>query len=180
MAFEAHYSRVHLLRMVPIGLIFAAGGLWFLLDADLAADPGRRLAGLSALTGLAPATLLAIIGSLAVALGLAGTGHYLRLLFHTGPAMRIDGEGIYWHRWSATPIPWHNVAGLQDYSVSGQKMVRVSLVDRSRNPGGGLLGTLAGLNAATGFGDLSLTMQGTDRGHDELVAALAQFAPAPA
>ncbi|OYQ27252.1 hypothetical protein CHU93_10995 [Sandarakinorhabdus cyanobacteriorum] len=177
MAFEAHYSRGRLLRLLPIDLIFAAVGLWFVTDPDIAADPGRRLEGLAALTGLTPASVVTIIGVLAILLGLAGSVYYLRLLFHRGPAIRSDAQGIFWHRWSASPIPWSNIAGIKDYSIQRQRMVGITLVDPNLSRGHGLLGRPGRFNAATGFGHVSLMTQGTDRDHDELLAALAEFAP---
>ena len=47
--------------------------------------------------------------------------------------------------------------------------------DKSRSPSRGALGKFGSLNKAMGFGDLALTLQGTDGKYDDLLDALARF-----
>jgi hypothetical protein len=175
--FEAHYVRWRLALMVLLGLGFIALGLWFVTaDASVfEGNSGGRLAGLATLLGMTEARFAAILGWLCVLLG-AGAGLVaVQNMVHKGPAIRIDADGIYWHRWSDTPIPWSNVAELSSYAINRQKFLGIKLVDRSLSPPRGLLGKLARLNAATGFGDVALILQGTDRRHEDMEAAAAHF-----
>lgn len=160
MPFEANYSKWRLAMLALLAFGFAALGVWLIGESmsDFAGSGGRRIAGLASLFGVETATMAQIIGGLCVAMGAGALIVALQNMFHKGPVMRVDAQGIYWHRWSETPIPWSNIARMSPYTISSQKMVGITLVDRSLSPSRGLLGKLGSANKAMGFGDLSLTL----------------------
>jgi hypothetical protein len=177
MPFEANYSKWRLAMLALLALGFAALGAWLFGQgsADFEGSGGRKIAGLASLFGVETATMAQILGGICVAMGAGALILAVRNMFHKGPVMRVDALGIYWHRWSETPIPWSNIAQMSPYTISGQKMVGISLVDRSLSPSRGVLGKLGSANKAMGFGDLALSLQGTDGDYEALLAALVHF-----
>lgn len=91
--------------------------------------------------------------------------------------MVIDRNGIYWRQWSETTIPWSAIRSFSRRSVRGQHFVCLHLKNPSMFPKSGAGAWLSGFNRALGFGDIALTVTGTDRRFDELVAAIDSYAP---
>jgi hypothetical protein len=178
MDFEAHYTKARQVMLGLLGLGFGAAGIWMLtLSAvDFEGSAARKIAGLGALFGASAETTGHAIGLIALFMGIAVLPIVLLNLRHKGPALRIDAQGIYAHRWSEQPIPWSNVAKVAPYSVQRQKFVGVTLIDPALNRKAGLFGKLSGANRALGYGDLALSVQGTDGQYDDLVEALLRHA----
>jgi hypothetical protein len=177
MIFEAHYSKWRLAMLALLSLGFAALGMWMIsqVASDFEGSGARKIAGLASLFGVETATMGHIIGWLCIAIGALALLVSLRNMFHKGPVIRVDQQGIFWHRWSETPIPWSNIAQLSPYTISSQKMVGITLVDRALSPSRGLTGKFGSANKALGYGDLALTLQGTDGEYEALLAALVHF-----
>jgi len=91
--------------------------------------------------------------------------------------MIIDRNGIYWRQWSEVTIPWSAIRHFSRRSVRGQQFVCLHLKDPSMFSRAGALAWLAAFNRRLNFGDVALTVTGTDRSHDELVAAIDRYAP---
>lgn len=91
--------------------------------------------------------------------------------------MVIDRNGIFWRQWSEMTIPWGAVRSFSRRSVKGQHFVCLHLKNPSMFPRAGAGAWLAGLNRGLNFGDVALTVTGTDRSFDELVAAIDRYAP---
>jgi hypothetical protein len=108
--------------------------------------------------------------------GLAGLVG-VRQLFSSGPDTRIDGQGIWWRRWSDQRIPWDAIAALYPAGVGRTSLLCLTLVDRDAYPSTRVMGKFAGLNRASGFGDIAVGVTGTDRSFAELVEAVERFAP---
>jgi hypothetical protein len=162
MAFEAYYSKWRLAAFALLGLGFAAMGAWIVGLLGSGAEDASlvvKIAGWGCLT-----------------MGLAVPFITIGQALHSGPAIRIDQTGIFWHRWSSSVIPWSNVSRVEPYSINSQKMVGITLIDRNLNKKQGILGKLSSANRAMGFGDLALTVQGTDRKFDEMLEALLRHA----
>jgi hypothetical protein len=178
MDFEAHYTKFRQVMLGLLGAGFGAVGFWMLTQtaADFEGSSGRRIASLGAMFGVSAETAGHTIGLIALFMGIATLPIIVLNLRHKGPALRVSAEGVYWHRWSQTPIPWSNVAKIAPYSVQGQKMVGITLIDPALNKKPGLFGKLSSANRAMGFGDLSLSVQGTDGKYDDLVEALLRHA----
>lgn len=98
-------------------------------------------------------------------------------LFRSGPDVRIDERGIWWRRWSDQIIPWSAITALYPASVGRTSFLCLRLVDRAAYPSTRALGKFAGLNRASGFGDIAVGVTGTDRSFTELIAAVERFAP---
>jgi len=174
MIFEAYYSKAKLALMAVLGVLFAALGAWMLTQTadDMADGGGRKIVALANLFGTEPATMAHIIGWLCIAMGVAVLPIVLLNLRHKGPAMRIDANGVYWHRWSEETIPWTNIDTLKPYSVQAQKFVGITLFDPSLTTRKGLLGKLKGVNNALGYGHVALSLQGTDGDYAGMVETL--------
>lgn len=178
MDFEAHYTKARQLLLGLLGLGFGAAGLWMLTlsAADFEGSSARKIAGLAALFGVSTQTVGHAIGLIALFMGIAILPIVVLNLRHKGAALRINADGIYSHRWSEQPIPWSNVAKVEPYSVQRQKFVGVTLIDPALNRKPGMFSKLSGANRALGYGDLALTVQGTDGNYDDLVEALLRHA----
>jgi hypothetical protein len=95
-----------------------------------------------------------------------------RQLFRTEPVLEIDQAGILWRRWSDQIIPWSAIAGMSVLHIRRQRSLTLTLFAPENFPGKGLMGLLAGPNRAMSGGDISLNLAGTDRGFDDMLAAI--------
>jgi hypothetical protein len=109
------------------------------------------------------------------ACGLVGA----RQLLRTGPVLEIDPHGILWRRWSDERIPWSAIERAEAMTLRGQQLLALWLRDPARYRSSHTLGKLAGVNKAMGFGDIAISVSGTDRRFEELVAAFDRYAPDP-
>ncbi len=178
MDFEAHYTKSKQVLLGLLGIGFGAAGVWMMMQtaADFEGGAGRTLSGLAALFGVSTQTAGHAIGLIALFMGIATLPIVILNLRHKGAAIRINADGIYSHRWSEQPIPWTNVAKVEPYSVQRQKFVGVTLIDPALNKKPRLFSKLGSANRALGYGDLALTVQGTDGEYDDLVEALLRHA----
>lgn len=178
MDFEAHYTKTKQILLGLLGLGFGAAGMWMMTQtaADFEGSSGRKIAGLAALFGVSTQTAGHAIGLIALFMGIAILPIVILNLPHKGAAIRVNGEGIYSHRWSKQPIPWSNVAKVEPFAVQRQKFVGITLIDPALNRKPGLFSKLGSANRALGYGDLGLSVQGTDGQYDDLVEALLRHA----
>lgn len=100
----------------------------------------------------------------------------LSQLFRSGPDIRIDERGIWWRRWSDQRIPWSAITALYPASVGRTSFLFLKLADRDAYPSTRVLRKFAGLNRASGFGDIAVGVTGTDRSFAELIEAVERFA----
>jgi hypothetical protein len=177
MVFEAHYSKWRLLALAMLGLGFVALGWWMAGQpaSEFEGASGRKIAGIADLIGASPVSVGHGIGWAALVMGILVLPTVISNLRHPGPALRVDQSGILWHRWSDQPIAWSNIAQVRPYSIQRQKLVGLTLVDRDRNPPQSISGRFAGLNKSLGFGDLALTLQGTNGNYQALLDTLAHY-----
>lgn len=100
-----------------------------------------------------------------------------RRLSSKEPVLRIDERGILWRRWSEQLIPWSEVASLRLFSIQRVHFVGLLLRTPERFPSSTILGRSAKANRAFTGCDLCLEVQGTNRRHEELVAAVESHLP---
>ncbi len=172
MLFIAYYKTTRLLGLAGIGILFMGMGAVLAMQPAGAFDHSAKIEMIGLLLGGNNDLAGHGLGWIAVLSGAAIFPVIIKLMGHREPVMRIDADGIYWHRWSDKPIAWGNVASFKPTSVRAQKFVSIWLHHRSRDPGKGLLGKLAGANRAIGFGDVALSVQGTDKSFEELLEAV--------
>jgi len=97
-------------------------------------------------------------------------------LRHVGPAIEISTAGLCWRQFSDRTIPWHEVVHAEVRVVRRQKFLCLWL----RTPvqwRGRMMAKSAALSTQMGFGDMALSVLGTDRSFDELVVAVAHYVP---
>jgi len=162
MAFEAHVRRWRSGLLVAGSFAFVLIGLWLVgvFGAPPFADPKAVIAGWAGIAFF----------------GLCGLG-WSRRLFKAGLEMRIDGNGIWWRRWSDQTIPWSAVERIDVMQMRNQRFVSLFLKDPKAFPSTTILGKLAGANKAMGFGDIVLTSMGSDQSFDAMMAAVERFEP---
>lgn len=158
--FAAQVSRLRLGGLVFLGVLMTAAAAFVALHPDFDHRPVARIAGW---VGMIFFPLCIVIA--------------LRQFFRTGPVMEIGPEGLCWRRWSDQTIPWHAFVRAEAVAVNRQKMLSLWLRDPQAWRSTRLLGRLAGANKALGFGDITLTAQGTDRSFEEMAGAVHDHAP---
>lgn len=169
--FVAYYNKGRLLGLAGIDVLFASMGGVLILQPDGSFDHGK-IAALGYLLGGNNDLAGHGLGWLTALFGAAVFPVIAKMMMHREPAVRIDNMGVYWHRWSAKPINWSNVAQIGEASIRGQRFVSLTLHDPSLDPSNGLLAKFASVNNMMGFGHVCLTAQGTDKTHEELVEAV--------
>jgi hypothetical protein len=158
--FVARNSLGRIALLLIGALIFVAGGLWLAGLFGPSPKPGREWIG----------WVTALFS------GLAGLVLASRL-FDREDWLVIDRNGIRWRQWSEATIPWSAIRSWSQYSVRRQKFLCLELKDPSQFPGSGSGAWLRGINKAIGFGDIALSVVGTDRKFDELAEAVRRYAP---
>ncbi|MEG3182018.1 STM3941 family protein [Sphingomonas sp. LT1P40] len=158
----AHVSKTRMLILIFIGGAFLAAGFWIVINAD-------ELAYQKGFDSSAP---ILFIGAVAILVfgGLTIVG--VRQLFRNGPVMEIDTRGILWRRWLDQIIPWSAIVRTEQRAIYNQTFLCVWLDAPEHYPAQSTLGRLSGLNKGMGFGDLALTMQGTDQSFDRLTEVI--------
>lgn len=172
MTLEAHYRREKLFRLACLGLAFAVLGIWMALQPDGSFDDSRKIRSLAALLGGNSDLIGHGIGWMGALMGIGVLPIAFEQMRFQGPAIRVNRDGIYYHRWSPKPIGWGNVAGIKVVGMYGQKMICLILRDPSLDPSTTLLGRTARLNGLLGFGQVSISAQGIDIDFDELARAI--------
>jgi hypothetical protein len=99
-----------------------------------------------------------------------------RRLLDRSDRIVVDDRGIYWHPLLKT-IPWSAIKSCELRSVGHQKFLCLELGDLSEVPRS-ITFTVASINKHFGFGDVVLSVTGTDQSIEALMAAVRQFAPA--
>lgn len=89
--------------------------------------------------------------------------------------MEIDSRGILWRRWSDQVIPWSAIVRAEPYAVYNQKFLSLWLDAPDRYPARSTLGKLSRMNKGMGFGDIALSMQGTDQSFDRLLDVVGDY-----
>ena len=156
--FEANGSRWRVILLLAGALAFVALGVFVLTIKPT--DIARTIAGVAA---------IAVFGAFFL-IGLP------RLRTH-GAELRVDQRGIMWRRWSGDTIPWAAIDRITVGEIRGQHFACLFLRDPGAYRSTTFAGKLAGANKAMGFGDIALSVTGTDRSFDELMAAIERFAP---
>ena len=140
---------------VALALGFVALGLWI---AGVFAVDGPREPAIGWIT-VAAFGFFALVG--------------LRRLMLTGPAVRVDAQGIWvWRADGGVTIPWAAIRTIEEQRVQRQRFLCLTVDRPDLYRAKGLLG---GANSAMGFGDAAVGVQGTDRRVDDLVAAIERF-----
>ena len=163
MPFEAKPSRIRVAGLLVLAAGFVVCALWILGAFGSAPDSGivHRLASWVMLV-----------------LGVGAILRAVRWLFESGVIVRVDDQGIYWRRGSPQLIPWSAIAAIRPAQTRNQRFVCLDLYDPAAYSSHGVAGRLRRINQATGFGDITISMIATDRGFDDLLAAIERFAPA--
>ena len=166
--FEARVSPVKTGLLVFGSLAFVAIGIWMLTDSG----PSRsfRLFHLIEI----PASVIAWVCILFF--GVVAIG-WLRQFARSEPVMEIGRDGISWRRWSDRTIPWAAIERAEVTRMANQPFLALWLSDPVRYGSTTLLGRMQGANKAMGFGDIALSVQGTNRSFDEMVEAVQAHAP---
>jgi hypothetical protein len=133
-------------------------GIWFIVSPEDLVT--RRYSSPAFISGVG--WILAVFCSLCLAA-------FIRQLFRTGPVLEIDEHGILWRRWSDATIPWNAITRVEVKTMREQKFLSLWLDEPESYPGRSTLGKFSSMNKAMGFGDLALSMQGTDQSFDRLV-----------
>ena len=142
--------------LMLLALLFVALGVWMVVDPT----PTSRI-GSPAIIWAVGWFNIAFFGWRAVTLA--------RLTFDSRPALEIDKQGFIWRHWSDDLIPWSAVARKERRLVGGQEFLCVWLYGPENYPPRLTLGKLFGMNKAAGFGDITLSVKGTDQSFDRLV-----------
>ncbi len=139
-------------------------GIWFIASPEDLVT--RRYSSTAFISGVG--WILAVFCGLCLAA-------FIRQLFRTGPVIEIDERGILWRRWSDTTIPWNAITRAEVGAVGEQKFLSLWLDEPESYPGRSTLGKLSHMNKGMGFGDLALSMQGTDQSFDRLVEVVGAY-----
>jgi hypothetical protein len=158
--FVARYSPPRLSLLLFAAILFVAGGLWIAGVFGPSLKPGWEWFGWLA----------------ALFFGFAGFKGATRLSDRSDQ-MVIDRNGIFWRQWSEMTVPWSAIRFFSRRSVRQQHFVCVHLKNPSMFPRAGAGAWLSVFNRSLGFGDIALTVTGTDRSFDEMVAAIDRYAP---
>lgn len=159
MPFEAHLDRRKIASLVAIGVAFVLAGVW------LAGGFGP----VGPIRGWSPQALH-VFGWIAIVFFGLGLAIVAPRLFQSGVAVRIDAEGVYWRRNGKRVIPWSAVERIATVDAGRVQLAYLFLNDSSAFTGRKRLG-------AKSFGDVGLSLQGTDGNFADMRAAFDYFAP---
>lgn len=159
MPFEAHLDRRRIAVLIAIGLAFVLLGVW-LAGGFGAVGPIR---------GWSPQALH-VFGWIASLFFGCGVAVLVPKLFSSGVEIRIDSEGVYARRSGPSVIPWSVIQRITTVDAGRLQLAHLFLDDSSAFSGRRRLGAAA-------FGDITLSLQGTDRKLSEMRAAFDHFAP---
>lgn len=166
--FEAHVSMKRMLVIALLALAFAILGMWFVNAATDISQTVRFVF-------FRDPFVLRVFGWVAIAIGVLGAAVAVRQLFRTGPVVEVDARGIRWLRWSDKLFPWSAITDASPRTMSGQRFLCLTLDRPQDYKSRSMTGLLAGMNKNMGFGDVAISVQGTDRSFDEFVEAVSRF-----
>lgn len=113
-----------------------------------------------------------VVGYVGVAFFGFGTAVIASRLGSLGVEVRIDERGVYVRRYRPDPIPFEAIRGAGVLVIERQKMLALHLHAPDEYPAAGRAArALAAANAGMGYGDLGISVTGTDRSFEELLAA---------
>ena len=156
--FVARPSRVRQALILLVGIGFVLLGAWLAGLITPAYPPGREWIGWASMAFFGPISLL-----------------HVRRLFETDDIVRIGPSGIWYRLWSDDTIPWNQITKVGGWQHRHQRSLLLSLVDPDRFPSTTFLGRMASANRALTGGDIPISVLGTDRSFDELMAAVAEY-----
>ncbi|MBX9931382.1 MAG: hypothetical protein K2Y56_07570 [Methylobacterium sp.] len=159
--FVAYASRLQALAVTACFLPVAAAGFM-----NLVLLPGAPI-------------VLRIVGLLILAPILVWFGISLKLFFLREPLIEIDERGVLWRRWSQTRIPWAEIERWRVGRTFGLPYVTIWLREPDRHPARTVNGLLRYVNRLLGYGDLTLSANGTDKDFPSVRAAMEAYGPIP-
>lgn len=89
-----------------------------------------------------------------------------------GAQLIVSSEGITALNWSDKTIPWAQISDITMSSVHGQKFINLHLKNPEEFPGRGLAGKLAAINRKMTGGDVSISLNGTDKSFDGALSSI--------
>ncbi len=101
----------------------------------------------------------------------------IRQLFDDGERLRIGPEGVRSSLWSMQTIPWSEVIDITTYKVRSSKFIVLHLRDPARFPrsGSAFKRWISRLDRLAIKGDISISLNGTDRRFAEALSAMEYF-----
>ena len=82
---------------------------------------------------------------------------------HRGPILEVNADGVRYARWADRLIPWSDIASVKRKQVKFYHVTCVGLRDPEQYPRSWVRRVMSALNRARGYGDLTLSVVGTDR-----------------
>lgn len=159
MPFEAHLDRRKIALLVAIALAFVLGGVWM----------AGGFGPVGPIRGWSPQALHVFGWTGIVVFGL-GLATVAPRLFQSGVEVRVDAEGVYGRRNGKRVIPWSAIERIATVDAGRVQLAYLYLNDSAALAGRKRLG-------AKTFGDVALSLQGTDGNLADLRAAFDYFAP---
>lgn len=159
MPFEAHPDRRKIASLLAIAVAFVLIGVW------LAGGFGP----VGPIRGWSPQALH-VFGWIAIIFFGCGVAVSVPRLFSSGAEVRIDAEGVYGRRNGKRVIPWSAIERITTVDGGRVQLACLFLNDPPAFAGHRRLG-------ARSFGDVALSLQGTDGKLSEMRAAFDYFAP---
>ncbi|WP_340316128.1 hypothetical protein [Rhizorhabdus argentea] len=164
--------------MAAINMVLIAGCYWAL--GRPIGDPQHMHGAttLAARLGVSSDTIGRTVAWIFLFLGLVRVPIVTRRAFFKRPALRIDQDGVYWHKWSRSPIPWSSIVGYRPFHVSRHITVILTVAKLRR----GLIESRRinfrswGKGAAANH--VMLSADGTDKTGQEMLAAIRYYAGA--
>lgn len=162
--FIAHNSRWRV-ALIFLGVVsFVALGIWMAGGFGEVPSSRRHSAGFFTVIGWLCILFFGVCGLAAV-----------KKFFDDRVQLQIGPSGIRWTPWSDQFIPWSEIIDVTTWSYKHQEAIILHLSDADRFPGRGLTAKLARANRMSTGGDISISLTGTDRSHDDAMAAIAHF-----
>ena len=160
--FVARAAAAKVAILVLLSLGFVALGLWMVGVLDGQPKPPFPWAGWLGILFFGPCAII-----------------LARRLFDRDDQVVIDARGVYSKSWSRKTVPWSEITAIESATVNRQKFLCISLAQPEHYPPDSILGHAMRANRALGFGDLALSVTGTDRRFPELVEAISAHCPDP-
>ena len=162
--FVAYNSRLRIALLTLTSLGFVATGFWMI---GAFGDPPH--------TTLHSPMSVKLIGWFSIVFfGLCTVGWASRFLDDRAQ-VEIGPQGVRSARWSDHVIPWSEIADITTWTYKRQKSIILRLKHPERYPGRRLPGRLSSANKALTGGDVSISLTGTNRSHDDAMAAITLF-----
>lgn len=95
-----------------------------------------------------------------------------RMLFQTVPLLRIDQNGVWWHRWSNQIIPWSEITKVTEFRARLDRTIVLHLRNPDKFPRPQIWTFLSKINRALGGGDVAIGPFVLDKSFEEIMAAI--------